>query len=118
MSLRDTIHNDMTQALKQKQHVVVNVLRFVLSEITNREIELQKQEQGLDDAEVIKILLKEMKRRQESLDLYRDLGRVADFLIEEKELKALEKYVPEKMSGGGAYRSKNPKHSKKEAVQQ
>ena len=113
MSLRDTIYNDMTHCLKSKQHVAVNALRFLLSEIANREIELHKQEQGLDDAEVVKIVSREVKRRRESAALYRKLDRVAEALLEEKELKALEKYVPEKVSGGGDTGIKTESKAKK-----
>ena len=101
MSLKDTIYNDMTDSLKERDADTLGVLRILIAEINRQEIESGKKDGGLDDEDVQKVILREIKKRKESIEKYKGAGRlVGDERVEEeeKELGVLEKYAPKQMS--------------------
>jgi len=58
----DTLQNALKQAMKDKNIVTRDILRFVISQIKNKEIDTQK---SLTDDEIIKIIKKEVKQIDE-----------------------------------------------------
>lgn len=82
-------------AMLAKDEVAKNTLRLVLSAV--KEAEVQKKSE-LEGGEILSILQKQVKLRQESLDEAKQVGR--DDLAEaaEKELKVLEGFLPAAMS--------------------
>jgi len=64
MTLQDKLFADYIQAMKDKNIDKKIILNYVLSQIKNKKIELQK---DLDDREVTKILKKEIKALSESI---------------------------------------------------
>jgi len=65
------------------------------SSIKNSEIALKK---ALDDPEVVKILQREVKQRKDSIESFLSAGREQLAEKEKKEIKYLEKYLPEQLS--------------------
>lgn len=96
MSLSLNIDNDLKQALKNKEELVVSTLRLVKSAIKNQAIESRKA--ALDDTEVAAVLRREMKKRQDSISQFKSGGRDDLVAKEEAEAKILEKYMPIAMS--------------------
>ncbi len=92
--LLEQIQKDLTEALKGKNEAVVSTLRLLLSEIHNRQIEKQAE---LTDEEVVGVLRKEVKKRQESIEAYEKGGRQELADKEKKELEILSKYLPQEM---------------------
>jgi len=68
----------------------VSVLRYLLSEIKNREIELRSEGRRPNKEDILKITRKQIKQRQQSADLYRQGNReeLAEKEEREKELLA------------------------------
>jgi uncharacterized protein len=66
----ETLLQDMKQAMKEKQTLQRDILRFVISQIKNKEIETQV---SLTDDEVIKIIQKEIKQIHETRSGYEAL---------------------------------------------
>lgn len=97
MSLSETIQKDLVDATKAQNKEVVNTLRLFLSEISKKEIELGKKDEGLDEKEINAVLIKEIKKRKDSVKQYRDGNRDDLAEAEEKEIEILEKYAPELM---------------------
>ena len=95
----DKIQLDLKEALKNREALRAGALRFLLSEIQNRRIELRPQlgDKKLSDEEVVKILRREVKRRQESIEAYRRGGREDLVKKEEQELEILNTYLPQGM---------------------
>ena len=58
----DTLKDALKQAMKDKNIVTRDILRFVISQIKNKEIDTQK---SLTDDEIIKVIKKEVKQIDE-----------------------------------------------------
>jgi len=67
----------------------VSVLRYLLAQIKNKEIELRVEGRTPDKEDVVKIILKQMKQRKQSADLYRQGGREEMAKKEEHERELL-----------------------------
>lgn len=96
--LKETIQEDLKTALKKKDEVTLLVLRSLFAEINNKEIELKKKEEGLDDGEIGQEVLKEIKKRKDAIEQYKKGGR--DDLVdsEAREMEVLQKYAPQQLS--------------------
>ena len=77
---------------------LVSTLRGLKSAIQYAEVEKGSREQGLSDNDIIQLLTKEAKKRQESADLYRQGGNEEKAAAELAEKVVIEKYLPEQMS--------------------
>jgi uncharacterized protein YqeY len=95
MALKDNIREALKGALKRQQRVEVSTLRLLLSEIRNAEIAQQK---PADDNRVLDVIAKEVKRRRESIDAFKQGNRSDLVAQEEAELAVLMSYLPEQMS--------------------
>jgi len=98
-SLKEKINNDLKDAMRAKNEVMLSVLRMLLSAVKAREISLRKGEDViLDDAQIIEVIRSEVKKRNDSVLSYQQGGR-ADLAAKEKsEIKILEKYLPPSLS--------------------
>lgn len=96
MSIKDQLTEDMKQAMKAKEEgkLRLNVIRMVRADIKNVEINDKKE---LTDDEVLAVLMKAVKMRQDSLTEFEKVGR--EDLIEQAkaEIEVLKKYLPEAM---------------------
>lgn len=95
MGLKDQIKSDLKNSMKSGDNVSRGVLRLLNSDIKNAEIEKRKE---LSDNEIIEVVKRSIKRRKDSIEQYKKGGRKDLVDQEEKELKVLEKYMPEQMS--------------------
>jgi len=68
----------------------LGVLRFLLSQVKNKEIEFRGQHKEMTDEDVFKVVRKEIKNRKENIELYEKISR-NDLL--EKEKSELEVYL-------------------------
>ncbi len=98
MQLKNKIVEDFKEAFRSGDKEKKTVLSGINSEIKNKEIELGKREKGLNDEEVIQIIKKALKQREDSSSQYKEGGR--DDLAEKeiKEAEILKNYLPEQMS--------------------
>ncbi|MBN1483104.1 MAG: GatB/YqeY domain-containing protein [Chloroflexia bacterium] len=94
MSLREQILKDTKAAMLQQDKERVGVLRMVKAAIREKEIDLQHE---LDDQEVLAVLTKAAKQRQESIESYREAGRDDLLQTEERELLIIEGYLPRQL---------------------
>jgi len=92
--LLEQIQNDLKTALKEKNELQVSTLRLLLSEAHNRQIEKQAE---LIDEDIVVVLRKEAKKRQESVEAYEKGGRQELADKEKGELQFLSKYLPQEM---------------------
>jgi hypothetical protein len=95
MALKDNIREALKGALKRQQRVEVSTLRLLLSEIRNAEIAQQK---PADDSKVLDVIAREVKRRRESIEAFKQGNRSDLVEQEEAELAVLMSYLPEQMS--------------------
>lgn len=99
MSIEEKISDDYVKAYKNKDALRVNVLRLIKAGIKNRLVELCKPHEKLDENEIIDILVRQAKQRQDSIDQFRSANRndLAD--KEEAELQVLREYLPAMLEG-------------------
>lgn len=96
MSLKDQILNDIKEAMKSKDAVVLSTLRLLSAAIKNKEIEIRPNE--ISDEDVITVVKKSVKQRQDSIEQYEKANRPELAENEKSELKVLEKYLPAMLS--------------------
>ena len=100
MTLKEQIRNDMKAALLGGSRFEGDTLRNLMAAILNEEVATNKRDEGLEDAEVEKLIAREVKKRRESISMYEQNDR-ADLAENEKnEIAVLEKYMPEQLSEG------------------
>ena len=80
--LRDDINNAVKEAMKAKEERKLSTLRMVNSTLKNADIEARGQgKPPLADADILGVLQKMIKQRQESVELYdkggREIGRAS-----------------------------------------
>lgn len=96
MTMKEKIMSDMKEAMRNKDELKLRVLRSIKTAIGYFEVEGEKREATDDD--IAKIILKEIKKRQESVEAYRQAGREDLAHLEEEELKILQQYAPKMLS--------------------
>ncbi|KKS47670.1 hypothetical protein A3J20_03195 [Candidatus Gottesmanbacteria bacterium RIFCSPLOWO2_02_FULL_42_29] len=89
--LLNKLREDMTAALKKGDKTTLSVLRYVLSELNYSAIDKRGE---LTDEEIIKLLYKEIKKRQEAILLYRQGKREELAEKESKEIDIIKQYLP------------------------
>ncbi len=96
MALQEQISGDVKEALKAKDSERANTLRFLIAQINNRQIEnrAKKGDVPLGDEEIIEVLRREVKKRREAADLYRQSGHTDAAESEERELAIIQTYLP------------------------
>ena len=100
MSLREKINQQFNTALKNKNKNLVSTLRLILSDIKDRDIanRTAKNKQEIKDQEIIKVLKKMKKQRQDSAALYKKGGRLELLAVEESEIEIINTFLPKQLS--------------------
>ena len=100
MSLREKINQEFNVALKNKNKTLVSTLRLILAAIKERDIanRTSGKKEEVKDQEIIKVLQKMKKQRQDSADLYKKGGRQELLNIEEEEIKIIDTFLPKQLS--------------------
>ncbi|MBH1979904.1 GatB/YqeY domain-containing protein [Candidatus Saccharibacteria bacterium] len=98
MALKDTIQNDMKAALLGGNRFEGEVLRNLKAAVLNEEVATGRREEGLSDAEIEKIIAREVKKRNESIKLYEENARPELADEEKKEIAVLSTYLPQQLS--------------------
>ena len=97
--LRDDINKALIEAQKAKNERAVSTLRMVNSTLKNADIEARGTgKPPLGDAEVLPLLQKMIKQRQESVELYEKGGRADLVKQEQEEIAIISGYLPKQMS--------------------
>jgi uncharacterized protein YqeY len=95
--LRDTINADMKEAMKAGEARRVSTLRLINAAILARETSGAERIK-LGDAEIVDVMQKMVKQRQESFDIYEKAGRAELAAQEREEIEIITKYLPKQMS--------------------
>lgn len=95
MSLLEQIREDMLSAVKSSQKDRSQALKMLLATAKNAQIESEKE---LTDADIEKLLRKESKKIEDSIDQYQKMGRKDLVEKEQRDLEIVHEYLPELMS--------------------
>ena len=92
--LRETLDSDLKDAMRNKEALKRTVLRTMLSEIRNAEIDSQT---TLDDEGIISVLTKQMQQRKDSVEAYLAANRQDLVDKETEEINIISVYLPEQL---------------------
>lgn len=93
MSLKEQLHQDMTNAMKARDLNALGTLRMALAAITNAEVAGDTARE-LSDDEVIKVLQREVASRKDSAEAYTAGNRPELAAKELSEVEILQRYLP------------------------
>jgi uncharacterized protein YqeY len=96
MTIKERIQSDFISAMKNKDEIAKIALSGVKAKIT--EAEKANGNNELSDDDVIKVINKAIKQREESMKIYGEAGRVELAAKEADEAIVLKKYMPAQMS--------------------
>lgn len=95
MSIKEEIQNAMKDALRNKETLRLDCLRMAKGAL------LVKEKDGtgeLTDDMSIAILRSEVKKRQQSIETYQDLGKDDVVAVTKEEIQIIESFLPQQMS--------------------
>lgn len=96
--LKQRIDQELKQALLAGNKTLVTTLRGLKSVILYAEVAKGSREEGLSDEEILVLLAKESKKRQESADLYVQGGNQTSADAELEEKRVIDAYLPKQLS--------------------
>ena len=100
MSLREKINKQFNTGLKSQNKTLVSTLRLVLAAIKERDIanRTSEKKEEIKDQEIIKVLQKMKKQRQDAANLYKKGERPELLAVEEAEIKIIDTFLPKQLS--------------------
>ena len=99
MALREKINQQFNTALKNKNKTLVSTLRLIVAAIKERDIANRKggKKEEVKDQEIIKVLQKMKKQRQDSASLYEKGGRQELLNVEKAEIEVIDTFLPKQL---------------------
>lgn len=94
-NLKQKLTDDLKQAMRNGDKVRRSVIRLVMAAIKNAEIARQA---TLENTDILGIIAKEVRQRQESIEAFRQGNRQDLVAQEEAELAVLKEYLPRQMT--------------------
>lgn len=104
MGLREQFNEALKEAMKAKDARRVSTLRLVLSALKDRDIANRTEDSrtGIGDDEILSLLAKMIKQREESASVYDSGGRPELAAAEREEIAIIKSYMPQQMSAEDA----------------
>ena len=94
--LEEKISKDYVQAMKDRDSTMSSTLNFLRAQIKN--VRIDKRLEKVEDPEVVAVIKKQIKQRQDSIEQYK-LGARQDLVDKEtQELEILKRYLPSELS--------------------
>lgn len=100
MTLRTDIMDGMKTAMKEKEKLTLSTLRLINAAIKDRDIAARAEDRpdGIDSPEILSLLAKMVKQREESAKIYDDNGRPELAERERAEMVVIRGYMPTQLS--------------------
>jgi uncharacterized protein YqeY len=105
MPLQAKVNEALKQAMRQKDAARLSTLRLINAAIKDRDIAKRgtsEEKSGVDDGDVLQILGKMVKQRQESARAYEEGGRLELAERERAEIEVIEEFLPRQLDQGEA----------------
>ena len=96
-TLKEQLQEDLTAAIKDRDELRSSTIRLTLSAVTSEEV-AGKAKRELSDAEVLKVLAREAKKRREAAEAFDGAGRTDQATRERAEGEVLAGYLPAQLS--------------------
>jgi len=100
MSFREKINEQFNAALKNKNKTLISTLSLIMAAIKERDIanRTAEKKEVVKDPEIIKVLRKMKKQRQDSVVLYKKGERRELLEAEEAEIKIIDSFLPKQLN--------------------
>lgn len=95
MGLYEKVKGEMVQATKEKDRLRLSVVRLIKTALHNLEIDLKR---PLDDQECLQLLSGMVKQRRDSIEQFRQGGRMDLVEKEQAELTFIQSFMPQQLS--------------------
>jgi len=95
MGLYEKVNGEMLQATKEKDRLRLSAVRLIKTALHNREIDLKR---PLNDQECLQLLSGMVKQRRDSIEQFRQGGRMDLVEKEQAELTIIQSFMPQQMS--------------------
>ena len=95
MTMKSRLNDDLKQAMRDRDTVRRDVIRYLRSEIRNQEIRVQK---DLDDEAVVQVLSRQAQQRRDSIEAFAEADRADLVEKEQAELTIIMEYLPQQMT--------------------
>jgi uncharacterized protein len=98
MTLQERVDSDLKEAMRAKEATKLGVLRMLKSALKYAAIEKSGADADLSETEVVQVVRKQVKQRQDSIESFEKGGRTELAAKEKEELSILNSYLPQAMS--------------------
>lgn len=100
--LRQRLNDDLKAAMKSRDQRATSALRLILAALKDRDIAARERgiTNGVDEPEIIDLLQKMVRQRQESITMFQKAARQELVDQEQGEINIIERYLPKKMAEG------------------
>jgi uncharacterized protein YqeY len=95
--LKERLRADLNTAMRARDPVRLRTLRMVLTSITNEEVSGDTARE-LSDDEIVKVLIREARKRREAAEAFESAGRTEQAAAERAEGEVLAGYLPAQLS--------------------
>ena len=98
--LRPLVSQQLKDAMRAKDERAVSTLRLISAAIKDRDIAARSDgiTDGISDEEILQLLQKMIKQRQESIRMYEEGGRLELAQQEREEIEIIERFLPKQLS--------------------
>ncbi len=96
--MRDALNDDLKAAMKSGDKRRVATLRLVNAALKDRDIEARGTGKTVGEADVLALLQKMIKSRQESIEIYAKAGRDDLVKTEAEEVAIIREFLPQQMN--------------------
>lgn len=98
--LRTKFKNELLEAMKVKDSLKVSTLRLILAAVKDRDLEARRKGNGdqISDSNILVILAKLIKQRNEAAELYTNAGRNELAESESKEIEIINTFMPKMLT--------------------
>lgn len=102
MSLRDKLMDDVKTAMKAGEKARLSTIRLIQAALKDKDIEARGQGKGqLTDDDILALMQKMVKQRQESIAIYTQAGRMELAAGEQAEVDVIATYMPKQLDEAG-----------------
>ena len=97
MTIKERLQEAIKEATKSREMARLDTLRMAKGALLNKEKEKARTE-GISDEEAVAVLRSEIRKRQQSMETYEQLGKTASVEALQLEIAVIESFLPRQLS--------------------
>ena len=98
--MREQLNSELKKSIINKDLAATKTIRLIIAAIKDRDIVVRTEgnQNGISEADIISLLKKMQKQREESIQLYTKGNRMDLVQTEEDEIKIIKQFLPKQMN--------------------